>query len=45
MKQITTEWIAKAEKDWIGAQREARARKDPHFDLACFPRNNALRNI
>ena len=36
MKPITGEWIAKAEKDWIGAQREARARKDPHYDLACF---------
>ena len=36
MKPITMEWITKAEKDWIGAQREARARKDPHYDLACF---------
>ncbi len=36
MKPITAEWIAKAEKDWIAAQREARARKDPHYDLACF---------
>lgn len=36
MKPITAEWIAKAEKDWIAAQREARARKEPHYDLACF---------
>jgi HEPN domain-containing protein len=36
MKPITTEWIAKAELDWVGAQREARARKEPHYDLSCF---------
>lgn len=36
MKPITTEWIVKAEKDWISAQREARALKDPNYDLACF---------
>jgi HEPN domain-containing protein len=36
MKPITAEWIAKAERDWISAQREARARKDPNYDLSCF---------
>jgi HEPN domain-containing protein len=36
MKRITQEWIDKAEGDWTSAQREARARKLPNFDLACF---------
>jgi HEPN domain-containing protein len=36
MKPITLEWIGKAEGDWVVAQREARARKDPNYDAACF---------
>lgn len=36
MKPITLEWIEKAEGDYIAAQREARARKQPVFDVACF---------
>src|SRR5256885_3366536 len=36
MKPITREWIKKAEGDWTSAQREARARKAPNYDLACF---------
>jgi HEPN domain-containing protein len=36
MKPTTQEWIDKAEGDWISAQREARARKQPNYDLACF---------
>jgi HEPN domain-containing protein len=36
MKPITLEWIAKAEGDYIAAQREARARKRPQYDIACF---------
>ena len=36
MKPITLEWIDKAEGDYIAAQREARARKQPVFDAACF---------
>lgn len=36
MKPITQEWIDKAEGDWIAAQREARARKNPVYDIACF---------
>ncbi|MFN7947791.1 MAG: HEPN domain-containing protein [Blastocatellia bacterium] len=36
MKPITQEWINKAESDWVSAQREARARKRPNYDLSCF---------
>src|SRR4051812_27606130 len=36
MKPITLEWIDKAEGDWFSAQREARARKHPNYDAACF---------
>jgi HEPN domain-containing protein len=36
MKQITQEWIDKAEGDWAGAQRAARARKNPSYSIACF---------
>ena len=36
MKSITGNWVTKAERDWISAQREARARKDPNHDLSCF---------
>lgn len=35
-KLITLEWIDKAEGDYITAQREARARKYPVFDVAWF---------
>ncbi len=36
MKQITKEWIDKAEGDWASTQREVRARKNPNYDAACF---------
>jgi HEPN domain-containing protein len=36
MKPITLEWVDKAEGDYIAAQREARARKHPVYDVACF---------
>lgn len=36
MKPITQEWIYKAEGDWGSAQRDARARKNPNYDGACF---------
>ena len=36
MKPITAEWIDKAEGDWVTAQREWRARKQPNYDSACF---------
>jgi HEPN domain-containing protein len=36
MKRLTREWVEKAEADFISAQREARARKHPNFDDACF---------
>jgi HEPN domain-containing protein len=36
MKPITREWIEKGEKDFLSAQREYRARKQPNFDAACF---------
>ena len=36
MLPITLEWIEKAEGDWASLQREARARKNPNHDAACF---------
>lgn len=36
MKPITLEWVDKAEGDYIAAQREAGARKQPVYDAACF---------
>jgi len=36
MKQITAEWVAKAEGDYAIVGRELRARKNPSYDGACF---------
>jgi HEPN domain-containing protein len=36
MKQITQEWIDKAEGDWHAAHQLYRARKHPNYDAACF---------
>jgi HEPN domain-containing protein len=36
MNPLTLEWGAKAEGDYMTAQREYRARKAPHYDAVCF---------
>jgi len=36
MKQLTLEWVEKAEQDWGSLHREIRARKNPNYDAACF---------
>jgi len=36
MKQLTQEWIDKAEGDWHDALSRYRARKHPNYDSACF---------
>ena len=36
MQAAASEWLEKAEGDYITAQRECRARKSPNFDAACF---------
>jgi HEPN domain-containing protein len=36
MKRSTLEWIKKAEGDWAAALRLYRARKQAHYDIACF---------
>ncbi len=36
MKQVTREWVEKAEADFITARRELRARKLPNYDASCF---------
>jgi len=36
MKPAVREWIAKAEADFLSAQREYRARQRPNYDAACF---------
>jgi HEPN domain-containing protein len=38
MNAILAEWIAKAEGDFVTAQRELRARRAPNYDSACFHR-------
>ena len=36
MKQITSEWITKAEGDFATAQRELRAIDNTNYDAVCF---------
>ena len=36
MKQLTLEWVEKAEEDFVSAQREYRARNKPNYNAACF---------
>ena len=36
MKPATSEWVAKAEGDYLTAGRELRARKSPNYDAVCF---------
>ena len=36
MKSATTEWVSKAEGDFLTASRELRARKSPNYDAVCF---------
>lgn len=36
MKQLTAEWIAKAEGDFAIVERESRARRNPSYDGICF---------
>ena len=36
MKRETSEWVAKAEGDFISAKREFSAPENPNFDAACF---------
>ncbi len=36
MKQLTREWIDKAEGDWHDTLSRYRARKHPNYDSACF---------
>ncbi len=35
MKQSTQQWVDRAEEDWEVAAPQARARKKPHYNLAC----------
>lgn len=36
MSDLVTEWIIKAEGDYVSALREYRARKHPNYDAAGF---------
>ncbi len=36
MKQLTREWIVKAEGDFALVKREARVRASPNYDAVCF---------
>ena len=36
MKPVVTEWVEKAEGDFLTAGRELRARKSPNYDAVCF---------
>ena len=43
MKPITTEWVAKAEEDFVIVEREARARKNPSYNGICFHAQQCVR--
>ena len=36
MNSQVTEWVLKAEGDFLTAGRELRARKSPNYDAVCF---------
>ena len=36
MNPMTSEWIEKAEEDFLSARREYQARKSPNYNAACF---------
>lgn len=36
MNPLTTEWVEKAEGDFLTASREARVRSRPNYDAVCF---------
>ena len=36
MTPLTSEWVHKAEQDFLSAHREYRARKSPNYNAACF---------
>lgn len=36
MKPLTTEWVEKAEEDWVMMLKGYRARKDPAYNASCF---------
>ena len=36
MQALTSEWVTKAEGDFVTARRELRARVLPNYDAACF---------
>src|SRR2546426_2604953 len=36
MQPLTTEWVEKAEGDYLSLMREMRARKKHNYDAACF---------
>jgi len=36
MNGIVTEWVEKAEGDYLTAEREMRVRKRPNYDAVCF---------
>ena len=36
MKAIVREWVARAEDEYVVAQRELRARKSPSYNASCF---------
>ncbi len=40
MKQITQEWMDKAEGDFATAQRELQVQQMPNYDAVCFDSQN-----
>jgi HEPN domain-containing protein len=42
MNPLSSEWVEKAEGDWITAQRELRARNRPNYDAVCFHAQQAV---
>jgi hypothetical protein len=44
MKPGTGEWIAKAEADFLSANREFRALQNPNYDATCFCADMGVRS-
>lgn len=45
MKQITAEWIRKAEADFATAQREFAVEVEPNYDAVCFHSQQAVEKM
>jgi HEPN domain-containing protein len=45
MKPLTTEWVEKAEGDFVTAKQERYARNSPNYDTVCFHAQQMVESI